>query len=247
MTTTRVEHTDAEIEDWIDGATFVQVKVDIHRNPALWADLGPLYARVSAAEDRLAEAQAAAADRRQDHPDDTLGGSSPGSTAPPGEGTLAERAPVPPAVAAAQADLDALVAEATALYDRYDADKETWVLRGLDVTEAQAIVAAQDRPPVAPPVRRPKEGTRAYRDRQAAYVDQVTAYKVAIDEAALALAVVEVIVRGEHMPPPSVEGLRRVRTRPHGSRHWAALVSAMESLTTGEVSIPAPHRHSAGA
>ena len=245
MTTTRVEHTDAEIEDWIDGATFVQVKVDIHRNPALWADLQPLYAQVAAAEDRLAEARASAT-RHEGSGEGTLAGSSPGATAPPGEGTLAEATPVPVGVAEAQADLDALLAEARALYERYDADKETWIIRGLDVAEAQQIVAAHDRPPAAPPVRRPKEGQRAYRARQAAFIDQVAAYKVAVDEHALSLAVVEVIVRGEHKPPPSVEGLRRVRARPHGARHWAALVAAMESLTTGEVAIPAPHRTSAG-
>lgn len=246
MTTARVEHTDAEIEDWIDGATFVQVKVEIHRNPALWADLGPLYEQVSAAEARLAEAQAAAAERRQGTPEGTLAGSTSGSAPPPREGTLAEPPPVPPAVADAQAVLDGLLDQAQALYDEYDADKETWVIRGLDVTEAQAIVAAHDRPTGTAPTRRPKESTAAFRARSAAYVDEVAAYKVAIDEHALSLAVVEVIVRGEHMPPPSVEGLRRVRARPHGARHWAALVEAMEAMTTGEVAIPAPHRPRAG-
>src|SRR6185312_4465565 len=114
-TTTRVEPTDAELEDWIDGATFVQVKVDIHRNPALWADLQPLYARVSAAEDRLAEARDRAA-RRQGTPEGTLAGPSPGAPEPAGEGTLAETAKPPPGVAEAEADLADLVAEAEALY-----------------------------------------------------------------------------------------------------------------------------------
>lgn len=246
MTTTRVEHTDAEIEDWIDGATFTQVKVDIHRNPALWADLAPLYDQIAAAEARLDEARARA-DRRRTAPEGSLAVPSPGDDgAPAGEGTLAERVPVPVAVTDAEADLADLLDQAQALYDAYDADKETWVIRALDQAEAQAIVAAQDRP-THPPVRRPKESTAAYRARQDTFVADMTAYKLAVDEAALALAVVEVIVRGVAMPPPSVEGLRRVRARPHGSRHWAALVSAMESITTGEVAIPAPHRPSAGA
>lgn len=233
-----IEDTDVSIEDWIDGATFTQVKVDIYRNPALWADLQPLYALIEAAEARLDEAQRRA---RPAAPDATLAGTDAPSE-PVGEAALGAPAEVPASVVAAQDDLDRLTQEAKDLYARYDQDKETWVVRGLDPAEAREVLAEHDMPSTTAPRRRPDEDEEAFRQRSTQYVDAVNAYKMAIDEAALARAVVEVIVAGEHKPPPSVAGLRRLRARPHGMRHWARLVEAMEALTRGEVVIPAPHR-----
>jgi hypothetical protein len=241
--TTRVEPTDAEIEDWIEGATFVQVKVDIHRNPALWADLQPLYRLIDAAETRLDEARAGT-QRRDD--DATLTGTDPG-TPPAGEHTLGESNRIPASVEAAQHDLDELVAQAETLYAAYDADKETWTLRGLEQAELRSIVAAHERPPLQPPARRAGEKADRFKARTVEYIDQVADYKLAVDEHALSVSVVEVVVRGERKPPPSIDGLRRLRERPHGLRHWAQLVEAMESVTLSEVAIPAPHRSSARA
>lgn len=236
--TARIEPTDAELEDWIDGATFVQVKVDIHRNPALWADLQPLYALIEAAEARLDEARA---HTRRGDPEAVLGAMDAPS-GPPGEHALGETDQTPPSVAAAQADLDDLREQADALYALFDQDKEVWVIRGLDPPELRAILEAHPRPSTTPPIRRPDERPDKFRTRTARYVARVADYKLAVDEEALATAVVEVWVGGERKAAPSLEGLRRLRQRPHGLRHWAELVAAMESVTLHEVAIPAPHR-----
>lgn len=233
-----IEDTGVSIEDWIDGATFTQVRVDIHRNPALWGELQPLYALIEAAEARLDEAQRRA---RPSAPDETLAGAEP-PPEPVGEATLGGPAQVPASVLAAQADVDRLYDQAKALYDRYDLDKETWVIRGLDPVEAREVIENQGQPPTGPPRRQPDDDEDTWRLRSAQYVVAVNAWKLAIDEDALSRAVVEVIVGGERKPPPSVDGLRRLRARPHGERHWARLVEAMEALTRDEVVIPAPHR-----
>src|SRR4051812_3302273 len=213
--TTRIEPTDAEVEDWIDGATFVQVKVDIHRNPALWAELGPLYRLIAAAESRLDELRAEH-DKHRDG-DATLAGTEP-PRVPAGEHALGETERVPASVVAAQADLEGLLDQADELYRRYDTDKETWTIRGLDPSELRTIVAEheQHKPPLSAPVSRPGEKPARYRARCTEYVEKVAAYNLAVDEHALSLAVVDVEVAGERKPPPSIDGLRRLRERPHG-------------------------------
>lgn len=249
MSSISIEQTDIGVDDWIDGASFVQAKVEIHRDPALWADLGPLYAQIDAAEQRLTVLQAAAAQPRDARVETSLGDTSPtASRAPAGEESLGEAAQVPQTVAQAQADLDALIGQAEELYARYDANKEVWTIRALEQEEIQAITEAV-RTEVGhgePPKRRAKEAAKSHATRTQAWtqvmVDQV---KPEVDARALALAVVGVNVAGDEKPAPSVDGIKRLRRRPHGEQHFAKLLSALEAITLQEVAIPAPHRRGA--
>ncbi len=244
--TIKLEQTDIGVDDWIDGATFIQVKVDIHRNPALWADLAPLYAQIDAAEQRVAALRGAAARTATDD-ESSLGERAGTPTAPAGEESLGEATHVPATVAGAQADLDELVQRAEELYARFDADKETWTLRGLDTDEVQAITDAvrADLGHGAAPVRRAKETAKKYAERVQAWQQGLAGVKDEVDVRAVQAAVVKVVVAGVEKPAPSVDGIRRLRQRPHGERHFRELVTALEAVTLQEVAIPAPHRRGA--
>jgi hypothetical protein len=242
MTAGKVVETGASLDDWIDGATFLQVKVDIHRNPALYSELKPLYELIEVAESRLEEAR-----REAEHAaattDAALGQDAPVATVS-ADSALGETARTPEAVEAARADLEALLEQADEIYARYDADKETWTIRALDrETEISPIVSRYRLPEL--PLRREKEPQARFTARTEAYVKEVQRIKGEIDEQGLVLAIVDVVVGGEHKPPPGIEGLRRLRARPHGQQHFDQLVNAMNEVTLEEVAIIAPHRSGA--
>jgi hypothetical protein len=240
--TGKLTDTGASIDDWIDGATFLQVKVDIHRNPALYAELKPLYEAIEIVEGRLDEARAAA-EQRAAAADAALGEDAARANVA-ADSSLGETTTPPESVAEAQAELEGLLAEADAIYARYDADKETWTIRALDRdTEVAPIIAKYRLPEM--PSRKPKETQARFTARTEAFVSEVQRIRTEIDEQALALAIVNVVIGGETKPPPTIEGLRRLRARPHGTQHFEQLVAAMNEVTIEEVAIVAPHRSGA--
>jgi hypothetical protein len=239
--TAHIEQVDIGVEDWIDGASFTQVRVEIHRNPALWADLKPLYAKVEAAEARLAQLTTA----QPGAPEASLGGDddAPAPRAGAGEESLGETQQAPD-VAAAQAELARALAAAEEVYAKFDADKETWTLRALEPEELQAIAEAIGAPPT-PPRRRPKESVASFDKRVQAHIENLKAYRDLLNEHAISKATVAVVVKGVERPAPSPDGMKRLRERPHGKRHFKQLYDALEAVTAQEVAIPAPHRRGA--
>lgn len=236
-----IEQTDIGVDDWIDGVSYVQAKVEIHRDPALLADLLPLHEQITAAEQRLAALQAATT-TPTGRDDATLGDAE--HTTPVDDVALGDETPVPAAVADAQADLDELTARAAALYERYDAAKEIWTLRALAQEESEGIYkdVIADLEQGDPPVRRSKETKAAFQVR---FTEWATKQHQVHDEVAvrsLAAGVLSVNVNGTDRPAPSLDGIRRLRKRPHGDRHFAKLATALTTITTKEVDVPAPHR-----
>jgi hypothetical protein len=225
-----IEDVDIDVEDWIDGVTYTQVRVTLYRNPALYAEYEPLAALIEVAESDLAELEGVA---------------RPDSDAPSDEASIGD-APSTAAqeAAAARERLDGLYAKAEALHERFESDREVWSLRALAQQEVADIIAAHPRPPEPS---RPKSGSTAA--QRAAYARRVEKWAVdarpiqhRINAEMLSAATVQVDVNGAIKPAPTPEGVERVRIRPHGERHIAQLLAALEQITAQEVTIPAPHR-----
>lgn len=245
----RIVKAEVNLDDWIDGdASFLQVQVDLYPNRKIYSELAPLAAQIEVAEQRLAQVEAAARPVTTDGGDDeqALDGSSAKGRVPAGEHALDETPAVPPAVASARAELDDLIAQAEAVYARYEDSRETWTLRELDQeNEIVPIVARHPHPDGAPPARRSKETARAFEERMRAYIDGYGPVRDAVNEECVALAVVSVEKGGKQLPFHGIDTLRRLRARPHGQRHFAQLVAALEDITSNEVVMPTPHRRGA--
>lgn len=228
-----------EIEDWINGVSFVQTTETIYRNPALWAEYEPILKELetlSAQLDSVVKPQESSLDEM------SLGDGGPASS---GEASLGEG--TTPEVQALERRFAELQVQADEVYARYAADTEVWHLRQLDQVDDVAPIVQQFQGQV-PAEPRPL-GTGATPAKLRAYDLRLQKYGTALAEMALevnlrclALATMKVVVAGEEKPAPSVEGLRALRTRPGGSRHFRQLVSAVERISLREVEIAAPHR-----
>ncbi|MHA7132537.1 hypothetical protein [Oerskovia turbata] len=237
-----IEQVDIDVEDWIDGTTFTQAKVEIHRNPALYADLKPLYDQIAAAEDDLARLTARIAQAQRTSDESSLGEEAATPVVPAGEGALGDEAAEPETVTIARAHLDALYEQAEALYARYDADKETWTLRAMEPAEIQAATADLTVPgePTKPPKNANPRTQTAYKQRLDAWYKAMAEYTHESKLRIVQAAVVQVDVAGSLKPAPSLEGMRRLATRPGGKKHFDELVLALEAITLQDVVIPAP-------
>lgn len=227
-----IEQTDIDVEDWIDGVSYTQARVTIHRNPALYAQYEPLLAKIEAAEAEVAEYT----QERDDDGDDEALGDAAGAA---GEQSLGD-----PGAKAARDRLDALHSEAEALVKRYEDDVEVWHLRALDRDEIAEVLERHPRPvqPKRPTEKAAAKTKDAYRQRIIDWTKEASAAQHEANLDMLALAVMHVEVKGVEKPAPSLEGIRRVAKRPHGSRHIDELMSALNSITSQEVEISAPHR-----
>jgi hypothetical protein len=237
-----IEQVDISVEDWIDGVTFTQVKVELHRNPALYAELKPMYDRIEAAEADLAELVA-----REERPAEQAADTLLGEEAPPAPVTdellSAESAPSPTR-AAAEEHLESLYAAAEELYARYDADKEVWTLRALLREEIQALTADVEQPeapkPVAP--KAPKATRERYAKRVAEHIEALKVFATEVNVRCVQAAVVSVVVAGVEHPKPSLDGMRKIATDParRYGRHLEQLKEALEAISLQEVAVAAP-------
>jgi len=241
-TTDRV---DVAVEDWIDGVSYVQTKVTIFRDPAMYAEYEPLLEKIDEADALVAELEA---EHAPEKPDDAtlgdgaaLGGEAAASGA---ESSLGETEQVPQALADARARLAELVGEAEELYARYEANREVWHIRALDQDEIREIADEVGIPETPDPLRSGATAAqqKAYMRRVEKHVEDIRKAKEEIDLRGLARAVQSVEVAGEAKPAPSLDGLRRVKARPGGRRHIRDLTAALERITLEEVQIAAPHR-----
>lgn len=223
---------DTSVEDWIDGTSYLQASVTIYRNPGMWARYEPLLAELTRLETELDQAT----------PDDE---DSPAVT----DATLSDKPTVDPHVAELRKELDAKYAEAEELYNSFVNDKEVWRLRKLEQHELEMIRAELveelgDVP--EKPKKLPNNATKLRRERHEQDMKEwMTAIMTRAHEInlrSLALVTLDVVVKGDTKPAPSLDGLRRLVTRPHGAEHFTALVNAMEQLTIENVEIVAPHR-----
>lgn len=230
-----------DVEDWIDGASFTQVRVPIHTDLALYAELAPALARLEAAEAALTAAQATTDAAAAPQPESGL--DEPSTAAVRDEESLGDERPVSVAVEAAALELQAALDAYNEVYARYDSAKEIWTLRALDEDEVKAIVARHPMPPAPRPLG--KGANKAAQARFLARLEQFTAdiqpIKNAVNEECLALGVVSVEKNGRPVRTPTIEGIRRLRRRPNGERHFSKLVAELTTITAnGEVAIPAP-------
>lgn len=237
-----IEQVDIEVEDWIDGVSFTQVKVEIHRNPALYADLKPLYEEIAAAEADLARLTARATSAERTSDESSLGEESAAPAPAEGEESLGETAVEPETVTKARTHLEHLYTQAEALYARYDADKETWTLRALEPAEIRAVTGDLDVPdePTKPAKGANPTTLTRYRKRYDAWLKAMADFTAESKYRILQAAVVQVDVAGTVKPAPSLEGIRRVALRPGGKKHFSELVLALEAITMQDVVIPAP-------
>lgn len=238
---TEYELTETPIEDWIDeGVSFLQAKVTLYRNPAIYAQYGPLLEQIRALEGELApKKEKSKRDGSLD--EESLGG------APAGEESLGEDS----LTTAMSQRLEELYTEAENLWKIYSEDVEVWTLRRLDDHEVRAVQEEMDIPvPTAPPAMNPKaspSAKTAHAKKFEKFITEMKTYTEELNIRCLALAVMDVVVKGDKKPAPSLEGLRRLRARPGGVVHVRELIAALESLTAEGVNIMAPHRSGAGA
>lgn len=236
------EPAEINVEDWISGVSYVQTTETIYRNPALWAEYEPLMEELQRVSTELDQLLTPASE--PDLGEAGLGDDAPAS-ASAGEASLGEG--VTPDVAALQLRFAQLQAEVAKVEARYKGDTEVWHLRQLDaelevapiVKEYEGQVPAEPRPlgTGSTPAK-----LRAYDARLRKYGEELAAIALEVNLRCLALATLKVVVAGEEKPAPSIEGLRKLRTRPNGLRHFRQLISALERISLQEVEIAAPHR-----
>lgn len=240
---TEFELNQTPIEDWIEeGVSFLQANVTIYRNPSIYAQYQPLLDQIQALETELAPAP-------KSKKEASLGEEALGDQvrAAQEEESLADDG----LTSEMRARLEELYTEAERLWKLYSDDVEVWTLRRLDEAEVKEVQQGMEMPlPIAPN----KPGNKPSNQMQAAYVKKFETFIVGMKEYSdelnircLARAVLKVVVKGEEKPPPSLEGLRRLKKRPGGESHIRELVEALENLTAEGVNIMAPHRGGAGA
>ena len=237
------EPAEINVEDWISGVSYVQTTETIYRNPALWAEYEPLLEelqRVSAELDLLLTPAP-----EPDLGEAGLGDDAPPARVPAGEASLGEG--VTPDVAALQLRFEELQTQVADVQARYASDTEVWHLRQLDAELEVAPIVKEYEGQVPPEPRPLGKGStpaklRAYDARLRKYGEELAAIALEVNLRCLSLATLKVVVAGEEKPAPSVEGLRKLRTRPNGLRHFRQLVTALERISLQEVEIAAPHR-----
>lgn len=228
------------IEDWIDeGVSFLQAKVTIYRNPAIYAQYQPVLDQIRALEKELAPKKVRQkADASLD--EESLGGAPSEPSLGDDELTFEMRQ-----------RLEELYSEAERLWEEYSKDVEVWTLRRIDEQEVKDIQKEMDLPLPSAPAKikggASPSAQKAYAKKFEKFIEEMKEYTEELNIRCLAVAVLGVTVKGEEKPSPSLDGLRRLKARPGGVTHFRELVSALESLTTEGVNIMAPHRSGAGA
>ena len=228
------------IEDWIEeGVSFLQANVTLYRNPSIYAEYQPLVDQIQALEKELAPKKAKAK-RDAGLDEESLGDA-------PTEDSLGDD----DLTVAMRARLEELYGKAEVLWAKYAEDTEVWTLRRLDEHEVQEVQKGMELPlPTAPgkPGAKPsKQMQSAYVKKFQAFIEEMTEYTQELNIRCLSLAVLKVVVKGEEKPPPSLDGLRRLKARPGGEKHIRELIAALESLAQEGVNIMAPHRSGTGA
>lgn len=236
---TEYELNDTPIEDWIDqGVSFLQANVTLYRNPSIYAQYQPVIEQIRSLEMELAPKKKS---KRESSLEEALGDDGVG------EETLAEDG----LTGELNTRLEELYAEAERLWEQYSQDVEVWTLRRVDEQEVEAIRDGMDIPlptqPGKPGAKPSKQMQAAYAKKFEAFIKGVKDYSDELNLRCLQIAVLKVVVKGEEKPPPSLEGLRRLKARPGGANHIRELVGGLESLATEGVNIMAPHRSGAGA
>lgn len=244
---------DPNVEDWIGGVSFVQTTETIYRNPALWAEYEPILNEMTALGEQLDEIMAAS---QVDSPDteESLGGGDETLGARPvaspvGEESLGEEPQDSPDVASIKARFAELKRQADEVLARYEGDTEVWHFRALDredeitpITEELQVAEAVKREPRPVGTGATPQKIAAYRRKYEAWDAEMKALSLEVNLRCVALACLKVVVAGEEKPAPSVEGLRRLLTRPRGKAHFRQLVEAVERISLKEVEFAAPHR-----
>lgn len=238
---TDFELNETPIEDWIEeGVSFLQAKVTLYRNPSIYAEYQPVMDQIRTLERELAPTKVK--QKRDASLDEEALGDSAAGEQSLGDDDL---------TIALNERLEELYTTAERLWKTYSEDVEVWTLRRLDEPEVQAIQKEMDLPlPTAPnkPANKPSPSVQtAYVKKFETFIMGMKEYTEELNLRCLAIAVLGVVVKGVEKPAPSLEGLRRLKTRPGGTTHVRELIAALESLTAEGVNILAPHRPGAGA
>lgn len=247
-TKTEIEAVDVDVQDWIAGVSFLQSKVTIYRDPAIFAEYEPLLAKIEQLE---AELEDLTAPDEPDEPDDvalaerTMSGEEPMSRARAEDRALGEKPVEDPRIGQLRAELEPLYKRAKELYERYQNDTEVWTLRKLDQPEIDALTADAGEMPTEPdvPGKNAKPAARTlYRRRVEKYLQEMKVYTLEVNLRLLAAATLNVHVGGKDRGPVSLEQMRRVDQRPGGRGHTNALYEALDKIQSEGVEIIAPHR-----
>lgn len=243
---TEFEAADVDVEDWIDGVSFLQAKHTIYRNPAMFAEYQPLLARIDVLEQEIDGLTA------QDEDDvveeRALAGEATLTSAPTADRALGEKPVEPPRVAELREELEKLTRQANDMWEKYAADVEVWRLRKLEQDELKALHEELGGPP-AEPRRLSKDAkpqaVTAHVRRFDAWLADSRAYTRRYNVRCVALATIGVTVQGVDRGKVTVEQVERVLTRPGGEDHVLELVDVIKLLSVEGVDIVAPHRSGA--
>lgn len=235
---------EVDVEDWIDGVSFLQTTVTLHRNPAMWAEYEPLLAELA---DLQGELEAYENSLETDEQDESSLG-EPSTVRGPeiaGEESLGDIPEPTDTEKRLRTRIAQLEDKAGELYAKYDADAEVWYIRQLDLAaEMPGFIEAAGGLPVKPdPVSKDasKSAKATYNRKMREWRDAMPDATHEVNLHAVAAAVMKVVVAGVERPAPSVDGLRRLYKRPHGREHFGKLYEATERLAQ-QVEIAAPHR-----
>lgn len=241
-----IERDDVDPDDWITGTSYTECRVNIYRNPAIWAELQPLYEQIQAAEQTVVDLEAAATPPQQEQTDESsLAEADAPVAVPAGEESLGDVAVVESeTLTAARAELDRLIAIAEDVYARYAADTEVWTLRALDEDEMRECIRDAGMEQPVEPKRVSRDASKPVRKKYYAQFDaysrDMKAWAEAVNILCIQKACQGVVVAGAEKPAPSVESMRLLAKRPGGTMHIKRLSDALTSISAREVEIAAP-------
>lgn len=140
------------------------------------------------------------------------------------------------------AEQAALLRKMEDLYERWQASKATWTVRALSDEEVRAVYDKHPTPkaPQKPADDAPAEVKQAW---QGAMEMHLRALTLATDERNLAYveaAVTRVETTLGAVAVVTIDQLRRMRNRPHGSQDLNRLIEAVNRVTQGDVEVPRP-------
>lgn len=246
---------DVSVEDWIDGVSYLQAQVKILRNPALYSEYQPVMDKIRSLESERDKLVGKPAKRESAH-EESVADALSSST---GEESLADSNPLLKEI---DGELNKAYTTAEELWERLNKDTEIWHIRRMDEPEVAALRAELGPippEPQKPPVNSKPQAKTAHVKKLNAWLKEMQAYadelnllclvgtKSTENPDGVAPAVLKVVVNGVEKPAPSLDGIRRVKSRPGGHSQIRDLVTAMEQLSVEGVSIVAPHRPGAGA